>query len=168
MKRLSVKKLMAGLSVLAVTSCIPAQAASSDGVQINMSGTLIEPLSCQINGNSDLTIDFGSEIIPRKIIGENYAKDLQLNISCEGNYTNALRIQFYGSPPDFDKKVVALTKKGIGVAIYNGGAQIGVSEWYNFLYEKKLPLKLVLVRNPDQEITGGEFSGYVTMRMDYR
>lgn len=135
---------------------------------IRFEGTLIEPVSCVYNDGGSTEVNFGSDILSRKIDGENYSREFKVKFDCAGLVTNDIRMRFYGGGPDFDTKAVGLTMKDIGVAIYNGSKRIGVSEWNNITAMQTYTYKAVLVKKKDAVIPGGSFSGYVNILVDYR
>lgn len=161
------KKIIASV-IMSIMKFSSAWAVSAD---VKFSGTLINPVSCVVeNKESGVFINFGDDIIPRKIDGVNYTREIDLNIVCQAPVTNALKIRFYGGAPlsGFDKNVVGLTNPYLGIALTMDGRKVAVNEWVNFTYPKKFILKMTLVKKPDMKIPSGSFSGYVVTYIEYQ
>lgn len=135
---------------------------------MNFFGTLIDPLSCVINGSKSMTADFGNMVMTDKVDGVNYMQKIKYEVNCTGNAHNAFKMQLYGAATDFDPMAIRTTNKNLGVAIYDGTKKIGVQDWFTFTYPTLPDLKMVPVKRAGVTLESGEISGYVTMYIDYQ
>jgi len=130
--------------------------------------TVIAPLSCEINGNKPITVDFGNAVETGKVNGTNYLKEVNYDINCKNNTTNALKMKISGQTASFDSKAVNTNNANLGIALYNGNTRIEINEGFNFTWPNKPVLKAVPVKNTSATLKSGGFSGAATMTVDYQ
>lgn len=171
MKKLKKNLIAKNIILSVIMSMMNYSSAWAVSADMQFSGRLIDPNSCIVeNKESGVFIDFGTDIVPWKIDGENYSREIELNIVCNVLATNALKIKFDGASPEsgFDDNVVGLTNRDLGIALTLDDKKVSINEWVKFTYPKELVLKMTLVKNPDVKIAAGSFSGYVITYIDYQ
>lgn len=137
-------------------------------IMVTVKVTVIAPLSCVINGNKPIMVDFGNTIETGKVNGSNYIKEVDYEIDCKNNVTNALRMKISGQTASFDSKSLKTDNSNLGVALYNGDTRLTVNEAFNFTWPNKPILKAVPVKNSAQTLKSGVFTGAAIMTVDYQ
>lgn len=130
--------------------------------------TVIAPLSCEINGNKPIAVDFGNAVETGKVNGKNYLKEVSYDIDCKNNTTNALKMKISGQTASFDSKSLKTSNADLGIALYNGNTRVVINEGFNFTWPNKPQLKAVPVKNASATLKSGVFSGAATMTVDYQ
>lgn len=141
-------------------------AAANTNVTVRV--TVLAPLSCVINGNKPIMVDFGNAVQTGKVNGSNYMQTVNYDMTCESTKTNTLKMKINAQAASFDGKAVLTSNGNLGIALYNGNTRLGVNEWFNFTWPNKPVLKAVPVKNAGATLKSGAFSGAAVMMVDYQ
>ncbi|WP_158784164.1 fimbrial protein [Pantoea sp. BAV 3049] len=131
-------------------------------------GTLVSYPDCTINNNQPIEINFGNVGV-NKVDGVNYTKDIDYNITCDGDADDAgLYISLLGTAVQFDLAAVESSVADLGIEIKNNdkpftlGTQIKVDK-------NALPkLTAVPVKKDGAELSVGDFSATATLQAFYQ
>lgn len=168
MKNFTFRLLLLGLFFQLIIIALYCSTVRAEPVKMNFSGTLIDPLSCVVNGSKSMEANFGDMVMTDKVDGKNYMQKVQYSIVCTGNANNALKMQLSGLGTDFDPKAIKTTNVNLGIAIYNGTTRVAVNDYFNFTYPNLPDLKMVPVKRPGVTLEESGISGYVQMKLDYQ
>ncbi|HAT2878025.1 fimbrial protein [Serratia marcescens] len=149
------------LAALSVT--LPVKAVTTVTIKV----TVLAPLSCVINDNKPIEVNFG-EILTTRIDGINYRQQVRYTLNCPGAGSNAMKLQVHGTGASFDSTVLGTNKNGLGIALLLDDNKVAINNWLNFTYPTLPELWAVPVMQPDAILTGGKFSAGATMKVDYQ
>lgn len=121
------------IALLTIALCGLAQA-EPISVDVYISGTLIAPINCQINGNKTIDIIFGDVSIS-EVQKKNVTKDFTPGLICTDLVKNELRYQISGSPGSSGSGNLQTTSEGLGIKFYDSELRpVNLNEWHNFNY----------------------------------
>lgn len=159
-----------GLSSTAVASQ-PARAAAKDLipgiVYINITGNVIAPPPCVINGGKMIEVDFG-EVMSTRIDGVSYKKPIQYSATCEKMPTNAMKVSITGNATGFDNNALLTNITGLGVRILYQGKLLNLGKTVDFTYPNFPVLEAIPVRDQAETLVGGDFVANATLRVEYQ
>ncbi|WP_196062249.1 MULTISPECIES: fimbrial protein [unclassified Serratia (in: enterobacteria)] len=161
------KQLTALWPVLALTtalgSALPAQA-----VDVKFTGTLVVPPPCVINSNSDISVDFDTDMLAGRINGVNYEKPITYTLDCSGATSVTLKLQFQGGGAGFDASVLGTSKANLGLELRSDGTKLPMNTWLNFTNPARPALTAVPVKATSSTLSGGTFTAVTTLLVDYQ
>ncbi|WP_368925987.1 fimbrial protein [Serratia marcescens] len=152
------------LLLLLIVSSKSGQAATS----LNMTGTIIAPLACVINGEKAIDVNFGDEVLTTRVDGINYKKKIEYTLVCKNNVSNAIRMKVMGSPTSFTSSALETDKENLGVQLQADDKPLAINSWLNFIYPNNPKLQAVPVKKPGGELSGGTFVAIATLLVDYQ
>ncbi|HDL7749478.1 TPA: fimbrial protein [Yersinia enterocolitica] len=138
--------------------------------EMTFKGTLIEPPTCTINGDKPINVDFGKEVMTSRVDGKLYSKPVEHGLKCEGLKIPGMKLQIEGVPASFDTKSLKTSNANLAVQISADAKQLDVNTWLKFTHGEtpKIPkLTVVLVKNKEGTLKGGDFTASATMKVDY-
>lgn len=139
-------------------------------IQAQFHGTLIEPPSCEINGTKPIDVDFGSQVVTTQVDGVNYIKPVSFTLSCKNNPKNTMRMQFSGTAPTWDTKILTTNNTNLGIKLLQGsgsGTQLSLNSWINFTYPTLPVLQAVPVKRSGSTLNAGAFNGTATLQVEF-
>jgi len=138
--------------------------------QVNFSGTLVEQPPCEIVGNNGATIDvnFGNDMITRKVDGVMYKTQIQFGLQCDNALNNSLKLSLSGDPATFGTGLIKTTKTGLGIRLFNGDTQLTPGAEVKFQKGTVPELYAVPVAQDNTTLTGGSFTGTGNLVVDYQ
>lgn len=134
---------------------------------INISGTVIAPLSCVINDNQLIEVNFGSDLVTTRVDGNRYIKTLDYTLTCKNN-PNAIKMKFQGVATSFNKSALQTGQADLGIALIANGQPMPINSWLNFNYPNKPLLQAVPVKRSGGELKAGDFSAGATLMVAYQ
>ncbi|MFC0228821.1 fimbrial protein [Serratia aquatilis] len=149
--------------LMVIGSTLPAQA-----VIVNFSGTLVVPPPCVINGNSNITVSFGHDLLASRVDGVNYAQVIPYVLDCTGATSTSLRLQLQGGGAGFNPQVLATSKSNLGLALRSNGSPLAVNSWLSFVDPARPVLTAVPVKASGSTLNGGAFTAMATLLVDYQ
>lgn len=123
--------------------------------------------TCTINNEKPLEVDFGT-MLTTDVDGSNNQREVLYTVNCNGNPSNALKLQVQGAAAPFDSKLLNTNKDGLGIRWLRVGGDLPVNTWLNFTYPTPPRLWVVPVREAGTTLTAGEFFASATMTVDYQ
>lgn len=145
-----------------------AVATSSQAVQVNFSGALVESIPCTISNGELIQLDFGSGVVIRNLDGVQYSKLINYQISCADAGTVHLTLK--GTETSFDDAAIATDVPGLGIRINRAGQPFDLNT--PVLVDPANPpaLMAVPVADPDDanKPEAGAFRATATLMADYQ
>lgn len=139
-------------------------------IQAQFHGTLVDPPSCEINGAKPIDVDFGSQVVTTEVDGVNYIKPVTFTLSCKNNPKNTMRMQFSGTAPSWDTKVLNTNNTNLGIKLLQGsgsGTQLSLNTWLEFTYPTPPVLQAVPVKKTGSTLSAGAFNGTATLKVEF-
>lgn len=148
---------------IALGSALPVQA-----VDVKFTGTLVVPPPCVINSNSDISVDFDSDMLAGRINGVNYEQPITYTLDCTGATSATLKLQFQGGGAGFDASVLGTSKTNLGLELRSDGVKLPMNTWLNFTNPARPVLTATPVKATDSALSGGTFTAATTLLVDYQ
>lgn len=142
--------------------------ARTSEVAVNVSGVILAPAPCIVNGNNTLTVPFGSNLVAAQIDGVNYRKQVPYTVTCGPQPTNDMTIELQGGGASFDRALLMTSKSNLGIKFLVGGATWSLNSPVNFTYPTLPQMEAVLVAKPGSTLAGGVFSASATIVISLR
>ncbi|HBJ1114246.1 fimbrial protein [Escherichia coli] len=158
-----------GILLLGVSGIYNIILANSKPVDLILQVHVDPPPPCSVTGGS---VDFQTVNI-NDINGSNYRKDAGYTLSCPDRKADDLRMQLRGSTTTINgEKVVDVGVPGFGIRIENADNNslfsIGENNWTPFNITSQPKLNAVPVKQSGAQLSGADFSGSLTMVVDYQ
>lgn len=154
-----------GLSVVMFFYALKA-VANTATVQVRV--TVIAPLSCVINGNQALLVDFGSDLVTTRVDGSRYIKTLDYTLECKNNSSNAIKMKFQGNATTFNSSALKTEQNDLGIELRANEQPLPINSWLNFTYPNKPLLQAVPVKRTGGILKAGTFSASATLMVAYQ
>lgn len=135
---------------------------------INISGTVLAAPSCVINGNKNITVDFGDHINSLLINGSNYVRDVDYSLECKNFTSNTMRLMLEGTVAEFDDNSLLTNNPDLAIGIKANGQSLAINKWFTFVYPSKPALQSVLLKRAGANLKPGHFSAAATLKIDYQ
>lgn len=141
---------------------------SNANTTINISGTVIAPLSCVINDNQMIEVDFGNDLVTSLVDGSRYVKTLAYTLTCKNNSSNAIKMKFQGAATAFNRSALQTEQADLGIELRANGQPMPINSWLNFTYPNKPVLQAVPVKRAGGVLQAGDFSAGATLMVAYQ
>lgn len=155
------------LIALMLLAWLSSQQAFADAT-ISFSGTLISAPNCIINTNNAVDVDFGDDLITRRVDGVNYKKAIEYTLDCSSVASNGMKIAITGTTATFGTGLIKTDKAGLGLQIYRGSEKVSNGVSMNFTYPDSPVLYAVPVAQDASTLTAGIFTGTASMVISYQ
>ncbi|MBG2875727.1 fimbrial protein [Proteus alimentorum] len=158
------------LSSAAVANTPPTARAGSSIpgiVYVYISGNVIAPPPCVINGGKTIEVDFG-EVMSTRIDGVNYKKPITYSAECRKMPTNTMKVSISGNGTGFDSNALTTNITGLGVRILYQNKLLRLGQEVNFTYPNFPQFEAIPVRDYSASLTGGDFYATATLRVEYQ
>lgn len=152
------------LVILGTSGCI----SPSMAVDVKFTGTLMVPPPCVINSNSDISVDFDTDMLAGRINGVNYEKPIIYTLDCTGATSATLKLQFQGGGAGFDASVLGTSKTNLGLELRSDGVKLPMNTWLNFTNPARPVLTAAPVKATGSTLSGGTFTAVTTLLVDYQ
>lgn len=148
-----------------LSGALPAQA-----IDVFFTGTLVAPPACVVNGNADVSVDFGNNVLIGQIDGVNYEQPITYSLDCSAGagITTAMKMQLQGNGAVFEGTVLGTSKTDLGLEMRTAGAKWPLNTWRNFVYPAQPVLTAVPVKATASTLAGGAFTASATLLVDYQ
>lgn len=123
---------------------------------------------CIVNGNRDIPIDFGNDIIISRIDSRIYERPIPYVLDCSSATSKSLKMQLRGGGASFDTTVLSTSKANLAIELKSNGTKMAVNSWHNFTDPTRPALSAVLVKNRSGTVTGGAFTATSTLLVEYQ
>lgn len=150
----------------------PARAAEGDTTTVTVTGVLVAAPECTVNGNNQIDVDFGDDVLIGRIDGSTYKKTaLVYSMLCDDPVSTSMKLSVNAAADaGFGTGLIGVGKEGLGIRLFNGTSPINAGDAVNFTYDgSSLPsLYAVPVAENISTLSAGGFSGSATMVIDYQ
>lgn len=154
----------AGIITALILICQPVVAATTT---LNITGTILLPPPCVINGDQEISVNFTDEVMTTKVDGINYRQPVNYRLACSGASANALKMQIRGIDSGFVNSLQT-SNADLGIALSSDGQALPVNSWLNFNLPNQPALFATLVKRPGTTLKAGLFMATATMLVDYQ
>lgn len=151
------------LTVLIALTLAPA---SWSSLTVNVTGVVVEGV-CEINNGETIHVDFGNNLQPRLIDGENFMKAIEYSLTCEDLTSNDLEMEFEGIATSFSEDYLATDREGLGIKLYMNGESMPINTWMPFTWPEVPVLQAAPVKSEATEVETGVFSASATLKIQY-
>ncbi|MGA4650076.1 hypothetical protein ACK6WK_22150 [Citrobacter portucalensis] len=161
---LPIRALATGLMMM---TTMPVTALEKDTTTVNIKGLLVEGPQCIVNGNDKVDVDFGDNLITRRIDGVEYKTVIIYDMTCTGLAQQGLKLTINGID-GFEKGLLGTGKEGLAIRLYKDDSILNVGEATTFTYGKHPTLYAVPVAKDNTKLEAGVFFGLGTMVFAYQ
>lgn len=141
-------------------------ASSTQAVQVNFSGGLVESIPCTISGGQLIPVNFGNAVIIRNLDGEQYKKTINYQIVCDAPGT--VRLTLKGTETPFDDAAIQTDITGLGIRVNQGGIPFTLDTPVTINMASPPILEAVPVADPANKPATGSFRATATLMADYQ
>lgn len=142
----------------------PAMAATS---MLNISGNIILPPPCVINGADPISVDFTDEVMTTRVDGTNYRQPVIYKLDCTTSSSNALKMKIQGMAAGFGG-ALQTTSANLGIILSTDSKKMPVNSWLNFNLPDPPTLFATLDKRPGTTLKAEPFTATATMVVDYQ
>jgi len=138
------------------------------GPEVKFSGTLIN-LTCKINNDDKIDIDFGNEVVAELLDGTKYKKPMLLPVKCNQDYNGDLSFTIHGVDAGFETTAVKTNIDGLGIRFVDGKDSkvfLKLNTPYTYNQPGNISLEVVPVKAKETKLEGGDFQASVTLTME--
>lgn len=135
---------------------------------VYITGTVVAPLPCVINGNKIIDVNFGDDLLTSGVDGKNYIKTVDYSLECNTGGRNALKLQVQGNSASFDGSALQTNLANLGIALKANGNALAINGWINFTYPYKPVLQAVPVKRTGSTLANGKFTSAATLMISYQ
>jgi len=136
---------------------------------VHFTGALIsEP--CEINGNQQINVDFGDNVITTDVSAGLVTKDITYTLDCSNaGSTSNLSMEISGTIVDFDQYGGSLETSipELAIKLKHDGADFPLNKSLPFTAGSQPVLSALLIQEPGSHLPTGQFSASATMTVDY-
>jgi type 1 fimbria pilin len=147
-----------------ILSCQYAVAATTT---LNITGTILLPPPCVINGDQEISVNFTDEVMTTKVDGINYRQPVIYTLSCTAASANTLKMQIRGINSGFANSLQT-SNTDLGIALSSDTLALPVNSWLNFNLPSQPALFATLVKRPGATLKAGVFTATATILVDYQ
>lgn len=141
---------------------------------ITFKGTLIDLPPCEISSTTGgpIEVDFGLEVVTRKVDGVNYREKIPVTLDCTSAVNQKLQLTLTGEPgydADLIKASLASgSDQELGIRLYNGTTPLTPGTPLSFTPSSIPVLWAVPEARNNTTLSGGEFTGKANLVVEYQ
>lgn len=137
---------------------------------ITFKGTLIEQPPCEISSitGGAIEVDFGSEMVTRRVDGTNYREEIPVRLDCTNAVNQKLQLTLTGDPGYAAGLIKTSKEAELGIRLYHGTTQLTPGTPLNFTPDTIPVLYAVPEAKDNTTLTGGDFTGKANLIVDYQ
>ncbi|VXC36266.1 fimbrial protein [Pseudomonas sp. 8O] len=145
-------------------------ATSAQAIDVYFSGSLVAPPPCVINGNTDISVDFGNEMLAGRIDGSNYVRPITFTLDCSQAVAlgRAIKLQFKGDDASFKPNVLRTTNSDLAIELRLNNAFFPLNSWNLMNYPTIPAFSAVPIKAAGSTLSGGTFTAAATLLVDYQ
>ncbi|WP_024547677.1 fimbrial protein [Siccibacter turicensis] len=144
---------------------------AADDLNLELTGTLIEPPACTINGGNTIYISFGDKVSIKKVPDGIYRQPVELDIECEeSNQAWSMTLSYMGNKAAFDPMLSTVTsdqQADFGVQLLMDDVPMMMNARWPVNAENLPRLEAVLVQKAGAELKEGPFTARAILRLEY-
>lgn len=140
-----------------------------DTTTVTVTGTLVDAPECTVNGNNTVLVDFGDNIVTRRIDGVNYEEDIDVRLSCNSQVKDDMTLTIRAAAgAGFGTGLVGTDINGLGIRLKAGGQVVSAGAPISFVYPTVPKLSAVLVAEDNTTLVARPFTGTATLVIHYQ
>lgn len=130
----------------------------------------INATPCEINGNQNIDVDFGDNVITTDVAKGSVEKDVKYTLDCtNADNSKTLVMRISGAGASFDNNVLKTSIPELGIKLKADGVDYPVNTELVLASSSSKPaLKALLVQQPGAHLPTGGFNASATMTVDYQ
>ncbi|HCM9421909.1 fimbrial protein [Enterobacter asburiae] len=130
----------------------------------------INATPCEINGNQNIDVDFGDNVITTDVAKGSVEKDVKYTLDCtNADKSKTLVMRISGAGASFDNNVLKTSIPELGIKLKADGVDYPVNTELVLASSSSKPaLKALLVQQPGAHLPTGGFNASATMTVDYQ
>lgn len=136
---------------------------SALAVGVSISGVIVAPPTCIINGGSTLNVPFGNDLMTTRIDGTNYRRAVPYTVTCTGLPSNGMTLKLQGTGAGFNSSLLSTNNANLGIKLFINGVAWSLNNLVNFTYPSLPTMEAVPVKNPTGTLSAGAFSASATL-----
>lgn len=134
-----------------------------------LSGSLLEPPPCTINGGSVIDVDFGNRVGVNRVDGVNYLQRVNYSLSCTPDANPwLLQLSVNGRAAGYDAAVLQTNKAGLGIKVWQNGRAFALGTPIPIDPISLPRIEVVPVKAPGAALTEGAFEALATLTAEYQ
>lgn len=146
---------------------------AEDTNNLIITGTLIYPPPCIINGGEDIDIHFGDKIGVNAVRKEELRRPINLNVRCEpGSQEWQMLLSYTGKRAVFDEDdgatIASEEQPSLGVKIYANGEPMKMDIPLKINANALSTLEAVLVQDKNESLDEGDFNAKAIFHVEYQ
>jgi len=130
-------------------------------------GEIVEAVTCKINDNNPIDIDFGDAVAISKIDGSHYAKPLTLVFTCSRDPEGTVTVTINGSGAPFDAMALETNIKELGIRLTRDGSVITLGAPMAVNYPNPVVLMTAPIKQFGVTLLPGSFVAFSTAVVNY-
>ncbi|HGM5492527.1 TPA: fimbrial protein [Serratia fonticola] len=134
---------------------------------LNISGNILLPPPCEINGQETISVDFTDQVMTTRVDGINYRQPVLYKLDCTTSSSNALKMKIQGMDAGFSG-ALQTTITNLGIVLSTDSQTMPVNSWLNFSLPSQPNLFATLVKRPGTMLKAADFTAAATMVVDYQ
>jgi type 1 fimbria pilin len=165
MRGIAARLLLAGM----IASSAGAALAENTTTTVYITGTLVDAPECTVNGNDQVDVNFGDDMITYQVDGTNYKERIVYDLECSSSLSkNGLTLTLNGTTASFGSGLLKTSNNGLGIRLLNDTSTITPGQAIKFNYGNQPVLYAVPVAQNASTLSTGYFSGTATMVIAYQ
>lgn len=156
------------MGILLLPSTLVHSAQTSTTVTVKV--TVLAQLPCILNGGKVVEVNFGNDMVTKKVDGKNYIRPIPFELVCSGEGDNTMKLRIKGTQASFGGTNTLETSNpnlGIDIQIKGFGLRFPLNNDVGFTYPKMLSLQAVPIKRPGSTLSSGSFSAGATITVNY-
>ncbi len=137
-----------------------------------LTGTLMEPPPCTLNGGNTVEVSFGEQVGIRKVMQGIYRQTVDLGLECDSNNHGwQLTLTWTGNAAGFDSANATIRSEeqaNLGVKMYADGQPLQLNTQLKVNGNTLPLLEAVLVQEEGAELEEGDFVARGFFRVEYQ
>jgi len=133
---------------------------------ISISGTVLAPPTCTVNGGGTVSVDFGTDLLTLDIDGSNYSQKVNYFYDCKkSNVWLKMRID---GTPFINTDALDTSKSDLGIAFRANGNLLRIGQSLVFSSESAPLLIATPVKRSGSVLKGGPFVASATLVIEFQ
>ena len=144
---------------------VPVTSTKADSA-ISISGTVLAPPACTVNGGGTVSVDFGTDLLTLDIDGTNFSQRVKYSYDCKkSNVWLKMRID---GTPFINTDALDTSKSDLGIAFRANGTLLRIGQSLAFSSESAPFLIATPVKRSGSVLKGGPFFASATLVIEFQ
>ncbi|WP_233069817.1 fimbrial protein [Serratia ureilytica] len=152
-------------SFISSVFCIFTMSLANADSLITISGSVMAPPACTINGNEMLSISFGNDLLTKNIDGNTYSQRVNYTYDCDKSHA-WLKLKIDGVP-FINTDALKTNKNDLGIAFRADGSLLRIGQSLVFSSDSPPVIMATPVKRSGSTLTGGPFFAGATLSIEF-